>query len=514
MRWRLSTLLLLAQGSTVQRCRGKCNPMSNQPTNHAEAVNEASAAYGLRIDKDARYDESSRRVDKQSASTESLKPSVDARSLIHPTTYRLQAGNVALVKPGYKQTEVGVIPEDWEVRSFQEIGKFAKGKGLLKEDIQTYGSIPAIPYTALYTDFSEILNYDHIKWFIDDEAQTYVTCEPCVLIASSSNMEANTGKASALIGTMRVAIGREVIIFNTAANCIFISYLLSTAPYRRRTLILARGTTIKHLYPTTFLNYPLALPPPSEQHAIAEALSDVDALLGGLERLIAKKRDLKQAAMQQLLTGQTRLPGFSNVGWISASASTGPRRILVDAHSLIHPTSTTPIDWKVTRLGDLLNICHGKSQREVEVADGPYPILATGGQIGTARHPLYDKPSVLIGRKGTINQPQYMDTPFWTVDTLFYSAIKGENSAKFLYYRFCLIDWMQYNEASGVPSLNARTIQNIEIGCPEPDEQTAIATILSDMDAELAALEARRDKTRALKEGMMQELLTGKTRLL
>jgi type I restriction enzyme, S subunit len=225
------------------------------------------------------------------------------------------------------------------------------------------------------------------------------------------------------------------------------------------------------------------MPPAPEQHAIAEALSDVDALLGGLDRLIAKKRDLKRAAMQQLLTGQTRLPGFHG-------------------------------EWEMKRLGEALTICHGKSQREVAVSDGPYPILATGGQIGTASRPLYDRPSVLIGRKGTINQPQYMDTPFWTVDTLFYSVMKGGNNPKYFYYRFCLIDWMQFNEASGVPSLNARTIEQIQIACPEPTEQNAIASVLADMDAELAALIARHDKTRDLKQAMMQELLTGKTRLV
>jgi type I restriction enzyme S subunit len=212
-------------------------------------------------------------------------------------------------------------------------------------------------------------------------------------------------------------------------------------------------------------------------------LSDVDGLLGALDRLIAKKRDLKQAAMQQLLTGQTRLPGFKG-------------------------------EWVAKTLGDVLTICHGRSQHEVETENGAYPILATGGQIGTAKRFLYDKPSVLIGRKGTIDKPQYMDTPFWTVDTLFYSAIRDDNDAKFLFYCFCLIDWKQHNEASGVPSLNARTIENIVVSCPDAAEQTAIASVLSEMDAELAGLEQRRDKTRALKQGMMQELLTGRTRLV
>ena len=107
-----------------------------------------------------------------------------------------------------------------------------------------------------------------------------------------------------------------------------------------------------------------------------------------------------------------------------------------------------------------------------------------------------------------------MDSPFWTVDTLFYTEVSSRACSKFLYYQFLLIDWYAYNEASGVPSLNASTIENIEIQVPDLSEQSAIATVLSDMDTELAALESRRDKTRALKQGMMQELLTGRIRLV
>ncbi|WP_323796854.1 restriction endonuclease subunit S [Nisaea sp.] len=220
-----------------------------------------------------------------------------------------------------------------------------------------------------------------------------------------------------------------------------------------------------------------------EQNAIAEALSDADALIEGLEKLIAKKRLIKQGAMQELLTGKRRLPGFSG-------------------------------DWKNKAIGSCLCIRHGKSQHEVAVADGPYPILATGGQIGTAQKPLYDKPSVLIGRKGTIDRPQYVEKPFWTVDTLFYSELIKGNIAKFFFYRFLLIDWYKFNEASGVPSLNARTIESIELSVPEPNEQRAIASILSDMDSEIFSYEAKLSKARQIKQGMMQELLTGRIRLV
>ena len=170
-------------------------------------------------------------------------------------------------------------------------------------------------------------------------------------------------------------------------------------------------------------------------------------------------------------------------------------------------------EWKTERLGDVLTICHGRNQHDVQVEDGPYPILATGGQIGRSRSFLYDKPSVLIGRKGTIDQPRYMDTPFWTVDTLFYSIVHDFYHPKFIYYCFCLIDWYKHNEASGVPSLSAQTIESIEISFPKLEEQTAIASILSDMDTEIAAIEQRRNKTRDLKQAMMQELLTGRIRL-
>jgi type I restriction enzyme S subunit len=107
-----------------------------------------------------------------------------------------------------------------------------------------------------------------------------------------------------------------------------------------------------------------------------------------------------------------------------------------------------------------------------------------------------------------------MDSPFWSVDTLFYSDVFHPNVAKFLYYRFCLIDWMRHNEASGVPSLGAKVIESIEIACPDATEQEAIAKALTDIDADVAALESRLTKARALKQAMAQALLTGRIRLV
>ena len=173
-----------------------------------------------------------------------------------------------------------------------------------------------------------------------------------------------------------------------------------------------------------------------------------------------------------------------------------------------------PEDWGVKKLGDVLKVKHGKSQKEVEDKSGQYPILGTGGLMSYTNHFLYDKPSVLIGRKGTIDKPQFMNTPFWTVDTLFYTEIYKDNFPKYLYYKFLQIDWYSYNEASGVPSLNAKTIEKIELAFPPNiEEQAAIAEVLSDADALIESLEKLIAKKRNIKQGTMQELLTGKKRL-
>lgn len=172
-----------------------------------------------------------------------------------------------------------------------------------------------------------------------------------------------------------------------------------------------------------------------------------------------------------------------------------------------------PEDWEVKDIGEALTIKHGKDQKQVESSSGQYPIFGTGGQMGWANNFLYNKPSVLIGRKGSINKPRYIDVPFWTVDTLFYSQVHNGYDEKFMFYKFCLIDWMNYNEASGVPSLNASTISNVKISVPKKLEQTAIATALSDVDELIQSLEKLIAKKEAIKTGTMQQLLTGKTRL-
>lgn len=384
------------------------------------------------------------------------------------------------LKPGYKQTEVGVIPEDWSLTTVGNEFSIQLGK-MLDSEKNVGVSRPYLGNRAVQWGNIDLADIGEVRMTPSD-LQRFRLREGDLLVCEGGE------------------IGRAAIWRNPIQECYYQKALHRLRPTRSYNVSLMLNmlqrwastgfllnfvtqTSIAHLPKDKFEKVPLLLPTTkAEQEDIAEALNDADVLIESLEQLVTKKRHIKQGAMQEFLTGRTRLPGFSG-------------------------------EWKVKRLGEVLTISHGKSQHAVTDRNGIYPILATGGQIGTANQFLYDQPSVLIGRKGTIDQPQYMDTPFWTVDTLFYSVIHEPNNAKFLFFRFCLIDWKQHNEASGVPSLNAKTIERIEIELPEPDEQIAITVVLSDMDAEIADLESQLTKARNIKQGMMRKLLTGEIRL-
>lgn len=176
-------------------------------------------------------------------------------------------------------------------------------------------------------------------------------------------------------------------------------------------------------------------------------------------------------------------------------------------------TPKIPEGWSVKKLKECLEIKHGKPQHDVEDKNGIYPILASGGEIGRTNSFLCNKPSVLIGRKGTIDKSQYMDTPFWTVDTLFYSLIKSGYLAKYIFYKFETINWNKYNEGSTIPSLSSSTIHSIKVLLPPLAEQEKIAEILGTWDEAIEKLSSLIEQKKLLKKGLMQKLLTGKVRL-
>ena len=135
-------------------------------------------------------------------------------------------------------------------------------------------------------------------------------------------------------------------------------------------------------------------------------------------------------------------------------------------------------------LSDLATIKYGKNQKKVLSESGNIPIYGTGGLMGYATTALYDKPSVLIGRKGTIGKVKYVEHPFWTVDTLFYTIVNTDIVLpKYLYYVMSLIDLNNYNEGTTIPSLRTETLNRLEFDIPSLEEQERIVSILDRFDA-------------------------------
>jgi type I restriction enzyme S subunit len=167
-----------------------------------------------------------------------------------------------------------------------------------------------------------------------------------------------------------------------------------------------------------------------------------------------------------------------------------------------------PEDWEVKELGEVLKFGSGRDYKHLK--SGEIPVYGTGGLMTSVDEFLFNGESVGIGRKGTIDKPVYLNGKFWTVDTLFYTHSFTNTIPKFIYYQFLQIPWREYNEASGVPSLNKNNLERIKIPLPPLPEQKAIAEALSDTDAWIENLEQLIAKKRLIKQGAMQQLLTPK----
>jgi type I restriction enzyme S subunit len=382
---------------------------------------------------------------------------------------------------GFKKTEVGLFPKNWRVVKISEVGEIIRGASPRpKGDLRYYGgNIPRLMVEDVTRDGKYVT--PTVDFLTEEGAKRSRPCKKGTLTIVCSG---TVGIPSFLAVDACIHDGFLALV--KIKKDFYDDYIYHQLSNLQKSFenSATHGGVFTNLTTAGVKEFLVVIPQNKfEQTAIANTLSDADILIENLEKLIVKKRYIKQGAMQELLCSKRPLMGFDNT-------------------------------WRRCKIGDILKIKHGKSQRDVQSNSGIIPILGTGGLLGYATEFLYNSESVLIGRKGTIDKPQFMDSPFWTVDTLFYTEIKKDISPKFIYYKFLLIDWYSYNEASGVPSLNAKTIEGIELEIPCFKTQKQIAHILTDMDNEIEALEQRLNKFKMIKQGMMQVLLSGKIRLI
>lgn len=267
---------------------------------------------------------------------------------------------------------------------------------------------------------------------------------------------------------------------------------------------LMAGSIHNTIYMPVFKALQIILPPLHEQRAIATALSDVEALLVALEQLVAKKRDLKRAAMQQLLTGQTRLPGFSGEWEETTLGAIGECVIGLT----YHPDNVVEHGLLVLRSS---NVQGGRLAYENNV----YVDLEVNDRLMTRPGDILvcvrNGSRSLIGKSAVIDECA-AGTTFGAFMTVYRTT-----HWRFISHAFqseSIQRQIRDNIGATINQITNKDMKALRVKLPSACEQTAIATVLSDMDAELAALEQRLAKTRSLKQGMMQELLTGRTRLV
>lgn len=428
------------------------------------------------------------------------------------------------LRPGYTMTELGVLPEDWELIPLSAVIKDLKSGVSVNSDIKNISNLYILKTSSVRNGkiiLSEIkpVSYKDVK---------KVKChlESDSIIISRMNTPELVGECG-YSPTSSTYIFLPDRLWQTQASMrdtsfLWLTYLLTFDFYKKQIKELATGTSnsMKNITKEKFLSLVISSPPLPEQHAIAAALSDVDALLDAQERLIAKKRNIKLAAMQQLLTGKTRLPGFQQNGRYKQTE-----------------LGILPEDWHISTISSFTECTAGgtPNTKNPSYWGGKHPWMNSGelhlkhiynvsgritdNGIANSSTKYIPKESVLIGLAG-------QGKTRGTVAIAKIALCTNQSIAAIFPSKSCFADYLFYNLDSrytelrelssgdgGRGGLNLKLIGNLLVPIPPLPEQRAIAAVLSDMDAELAALEARRDKLRAVKQGMMRELLTGRTRL-
>ncbi len=296
-------------------------------------------------------------------------------------------------------------------------------------------------------------------------------------------------------------------------NAEYLNYILNTYQIKSYSkLVLSVAVSQANINGQKLKTYPIPVPPNlEEQTAIANALSDVDALLTELENLITKKQAIKTATMQQLLTGKTRLPQFATY---TEGTVEGKRKGTKPSE-----LGEIPEDWDVSNIGSVLSITTGSRNTQDKLSDGQYPFFVRSQTIERINTYSFDGEAVLTAGDGvgTGKIFHYMNGKFDYHQRVYLMHNFGDRIDGYYFYiyfsNFFYDRIMSMTAKSSVDSVRREMIADMLITLPSKEEQAAIATILSDMDNEIQTLEQRLAKTRQIKQGMMQQLLTGRTRL-
>lgn len=410
--------------------------------------------------------------------------------------------NKSVIQTNYKPTEIGLIPEDWEVDELQNLGVFYKGKGIKKDEVKSQG-IPCVRYGELYTVYNNIIS-DTVSFISNDVAKlSFKLNYGDLLLAGSGETKKEIGKSAVILREDTFA-GGDIVVFRTKnIDQIFLGYLSNSFPVTKQKSINGQGDAVVHIYSSGISKIKIPLPPLPEQRAIAEVLSDTDSLIQAIEQQLSKKRAIKQGAMQQLLTPKEgwEVKKLAKVCWFQEGPGLRNWQFTKKGMKVINVTNLVNGYLDLDKTDRHISIKEFETMyRHFEIDESDIVMASSGNS--------YSK--VAVVRKQDLRL--LMNTSvirFKPLDGIDYNYL-------FIFLKSNIFkDQIDLLITGGAqPNFGPFHLNKIEIPLPpSKDEQIRISTILTDMDAAIEQIEQKLAKYQQLKQGLMQQLLTGKIRL-
>ena len=402
----------------------------------------------------------------------------------------------AMKQEAFKQTKIGKILKEWEVVELGTCIDVFSGYAFKREDLLTNKSkgVPII----------KIGNLQNGKVIIDDKTSfvprdfyeklfDFQLHYGDVLIALSG---ATTGKIAVVDKDIGLALVNQRVgkfkILNSNISQKFFYFLAQSDNFKKFVLRNIGQSAQGNLSPNQVKKSKITLPPLPEQQKIAEILSTVDSAIEKVNQAIAKTERLKKGLMQELLTKGIGHKEFKDT-----------------------EIGRIPKEWEVVRLGEVFSLEYGKGLTEKERENGEYPVYGSNGVVGYHSQYIVKGPGIIVGRKGTIGAITWSDRNFWPIDTTYYILLKKHKTVlKWLFYKLSSLKLAKLNMATGTPGLNRDLVYKLKLPLPPLPEQKKIAEILSTVDKRLELLRNKKEKMEGIKKGLMNDLLTGKKRVV
>src|ERR1035437_1211508 len=356
------------------------------------------------------------------------------------------------IRPGYKQTEIGMITDEWDISKVGDVcGCIVPGRNKPK---RFDGDIPWITTPDL--EDGKPVTRSRIGLCISRDETKAVGSK---IVPPGSVLMSCAGELGIVALTQtEIVVNQQLHVFIPTGRIDGTFLLYALAHQKEHIASLATKTAVPYLNKNNCNSIPIPLPLLPEQLVIASTLSDADALIDSLDKLIAKKGDLKQAAMQQLLTCKRRLAGFRS-------------------------------EWKRKRIVQIAPLQRGFDLPTTSIKPGVFPVVYSNGVLNHHSKYLVKGPGIVTGRSGTIGKVHYVDQDYWPHNTTLWVTSFNHNDPKFIFYLYSFIGFQRFGTGSGVPTLNRNDVHAFEVDFPtDREEQTAIATVLSDIDADISAL--------------------------